>query len=278
MPTEDASGRLISDDGAWWWDGNAWQPTDRTMNSPPAVDDATQSKAGGWRGVMNSAKSMAETAKVKAQEHAEARAQVQAQQKAAQQQARAQEQAAREAAAAEHAARRQRAFEAARETCPLPISPDVIALPGGLSLFQDEFLVSTARDWGWSSQQLLLTTQRLIHTHGRMTKDQQAVYLTDIRDVGFRKPLVGYGTLAIETAGGHSIEGLPAVKNGREQRDRLMQLIHWARQRAQQPQQVIQTAPSAPDKFDQLRKLADLKAAGALSDEEFEREKAKLLG
>ncbi len=277
MPTQDASGRLISDDGAWWWDGTAWQPIGDSAAPPAVIEDAAPSKGGRWRGVMDSAKQMAETAKVKAQERAETRAQAQAQQQAAREQAQAQERAAREAAAAEHRARRGRAFEAARQTCPLPIAPDEIPLPGGLSLFEDEFLVSTARDWGWSSQRLLLTTHRLIHTHGRMTKDQQAVYLADIRDVGFRKPLVGYGTLAIETAGGHSIEGLPAISNGREQRDRLMRLIHWARQRAQQPQQVTQATPSAPDKFDQLRKLADLKAAGVLTDDEFEREKAKIL-
>jgi hypothetical protein len=26
MPTTDAQGRTISDDGNWWWDGTAWQP------------------------------------------------------------------------------------------------------------------------------------------------------------------------------------------------------------------------------------------------------------
>jgi hypothetical protein len=26
MPTTDAQGRTISDDGQWWWDGSAWQP------------------------------------------------------------------------------------------------------------------------------------------------------------------------------------------------------------------------------------------------------------
>ena len=26
MPTTDAQGRTISDDGQWWWDGTAWQP------------------------------------------------------------------------------------------------------------------------------------------------------------------------------------------------------------------------------------------------------------
>jgi hypothetical protein len=26
MPTTDAQGRTVSDDGQWWWDGTAWQP------------------------------------------------------------------------------------------------------------------------------------------------------------------------------------------------------------------------------------------------------------
>src|SRR5712691_7574389 len=26
MPTTDAQGRTISDDGQWWWDGSAWHP------------------------------------------------------------------------------------------------------------------------------------------------------------------------------------------------------------------------------------------------------------
>ena len=38
-----------------------------------------------------------------------------------------------------------------------------------------------------------------------------------------------------------------------------------------------QVSAPAPDRFDQLKKLADLRAAGALSDAEFEREKARLL-
>jgi len=36
-------------------------------------------------------------------------------------------------------------------------------------------------------------------------------------------------------------------------------------------------ADSAPDKYDQLAKLSELRKSGALTEEEFEREKAKLL-
>jgi hypothetical protein len=60
-------------------------------------------------------------------------------------------------------------------------------------------------------------------------------------------------------------------------RDRLMAMIHWARQRAQQPAAVQAAAPAPPDRMEQLKKLGDLKAAGVLSDEEFASEKAKLL-
>lgn len=47
----------------------------------------------------------------------------------------------------------------------------------------------------------------------------------------------------------------------------------------QQPEQApapAQTAP-APDRMSQLRELGELKAAGILTDEEFEAEKAKIL-
>lgn len=37
-------------------------------------------------------------------------------------------------------------------------------------------------------------------------------------------------------------------------------------------------APAAPDRIEQLEKLADLKARGALTDEEFQTEKKRLLG
>jgi hypothetical protein len=41
---------------------------------------------------------------------------------------------------------------------------------------------------------------------------------------------------------------------------------------------VKQTAASGTSNVDQLAKLADLKSQGAITDEEFDREKAKLLG
>jgi hypothetical protein len=63
------------------------------------------------------------------------------------------------------------------------------------------------------------------------------------------------------------------------------QYNRWAAQDEQQ-QQAPEPAPSAPapaapgtdDKIEQLKQLADLKAQGILTDQEFASEKAKILG
>jgi hypothetical protein len=172
---------------------------------------------------------------------------------------------------------RERAFTQIQATCALPLDPKATILPGGIPIFNDEFVVSIARDWGWSTQKLALTTHRVVWSKGVINTDQKSIYLTDIRDVRYHKPMMGHGSIILETAGGRSIEGLPAASNGAMVRDRLMAMIHWARQRAQQPTAAAAPAAAAPDRFEQLKRLGELKTAGVLSDEEFQAEKAKLL-
>jgi hypothetical protein len=196
-----------------------------------------------------------------------------------------------EAAAAAEAAERERETTERRHvlhatlsaTCPLTMTAEQAKLPGGLTLFDDEFLVAVGKDWGWSSQKLVLTTKRVIYSRGRSltAKDQQTVYLTDIRDVRFHKPLVGFGTLTLETAGGGSIEGLPAAKNGADVRNQLLTLIHWARAQSETAPSLAAPTPVAaaaePSVTDTLKQLGELHAAGVLTQEEFEAKKADLL-
>jgi hypothetical protein len=189
-----------------------------------------------------------------------------------------------EAAAAKQkqvAIARRAAFEQAAKTCPLPLTLENTRVAGGLDLFNDEFVVSVAKEWGWSSQKLTLTTHRVLWSKGFISTAQTSIYLTDIRDVRYHKPLLSLGAIFLETAGGRSIEGLPAASNGAMIRDRLMAMIHWARQRGNL-QATPAAAPSAatpraPDRLDQLRRLGELKAQGILSDEEFQAEKTKVL-
>lgn len=121
----------------------------------------------------------------------------------------------------------------------------------------------------------------MIVSRGRLAKDQESVYLTDIRDVRFRKPLVGFGTLVLETAGGKSIDGLPSVSDGAGVRDRLLTLIHFARAQAQPLSGASTSGPPveapAEDIALKLRQLGELKESGVVTAEEFEAKKAELL-
>jgi hypothetical protein len=180
-------------------------------------------------------------------------------------------------------------FDVVQRECPMPLVKSRNPLPGGLQLMNDECLVGTAKHWGFSSDRLALTTHRLVWSHGRVTKDSQQLYLTDIRDVRYHKPMMGTGTLTVEAAGQHSLEGLVHMKHAQQFRDSLLSMVHYAKQRPQrvmvhtpagiavsQPV-VAPSAQAAPDKFEQLKKLAELKEQGILTDEEFQSEKAKLL-
>ena len=170
--------------------------------------------------------------------------------------------------------------------CPLPLSHDRGDLPGGLKLFDDEYVVAVGKDWGWSSERLTLTTHRVIWSHGRLSKDQKVIYLTDVRDVAYHKPLVGHGTLALDTGSGR-VEGLPAASNGQKIRNDLLAMVHYARRRAEMPRTVLQqpqappapapVAQPAPDKYEKLKQLGELRAQGILTEEEFQAEKTKLL-
>ncbi len=55
------------------------------------------------------------------------------------------------------------------------------------------------------------------------------------------------------------------------------QANRWARQEEDQQQQQQQPAPPPKDTVTQLKELADLKAQGILTDEEFQAQKAKIL-
>src|SRR5258708_7344811 len=48
LPTRDAEGRTISDDGNWWWDGTAWQPIKKSFLDTvgDAVDSAVKKVEG----------------------------------------------------------------------------------------------------------------------------------------------------------------------------------------------------------------------------------------
>jgi hypothetical protein len=184
--------------------------------------------------------------------------------------------AADNTAKAEAAAQMEQQKESLRgnvaSTCPLLLTESGAKLPGGLELFPDEFIVVQGRDWGLSSDKLVITTQRIIKTEGRVNKSAETCYLSDVKDVLYHKSALHHATIAIQTSSG-TIDGIPAAKNGEDLRNNLLKMVHWVRQQ--------QNAPVAAGPQDgvpeQIKKLAELRDQGILSPEEFESKKADLL-
>src|SRR5437899_12772829 len=87
------------------------------------------------------------------------------------------------------AAARKAAFAEGSRTCPLRITEEQQSIAGGPSLLNDEFVADVAREWGFSTQKLTITTHRVVWSKGLVNTSQNAIYLTDIRDVRFHKPL-----------------------------------------------------------------------------------------
>jgi hypothetical protein len=108
---------------------------------------------------------------------------------------------------------------------PLPLRLEETPLPGGYTLFEDEFVARSAKDWGMSSQPVILTTQRLIFS---AAQGATVIRLADITAVTYKKSFVGYAKVVIEVAGGDRI-GLPAYINGEQARRDIAAMVEFAR-------------------------------------------------
>ena len=147
---------------------------------------------------------------------------------------------------AETRARREAAYALASATCPVPIHPEAMPLPGSLRLHDDEFLVA-ASSRAVRGTQLTLTTQRLIYTKG--SDAQLVLYLADVCDVAFHAD----GTATLGTPSGRWERIALAGNNLAASRDGLLALIHHARAERS----------ALPGGLDELVELRDRGAIGA---------------
>lgn len=108
---------------------------------------------------------------------------------------------------------------------PLPLRLEAVRLPGGYSILEDEFVVRTSKEWGMSSQPVVLTTQRLIFSAGR---GASMIRLADIVAVSRRKSLIGYASVIVDVAGGGRLI-LPAHINAEQVRRDIAAMVEFAR-------------------------------------------------
>ncbi len=179
------------------------------------------------------------------------------------------------AAAPDRAVRRQQNFARLQDGFPLPVRPDDVPLPDGGLLDEDEFVVRTAKDWQTSVKPLLLTTRRLVCPRDPSGPEVANILLADVREVAFRKHWVGYATIVVEAS--HDRRGFfPAHSNGARMRAEIATMVNFAQKEAARRAEVSPTAVTG-DRYEQLRKIGQLKESGVLSYAEFEEEKARIL-
>jgi len=150
----------------------------------------------------------------------------------------------------------------------------------------------------WFTSQFVVTTSRVIHREGFLTKRSMEIPLDKINDVRFEQNLfervVGAGTLVIQSASEtgrnvfrfirHPEEVQRTIYHESEQdQTRSAQRAMGTAQPAAGPSAAPApppnaTAPAAPNVTTELERLADLRSRGVLTEEEFQAQKAKILG
>jgi len=134
----------------------------------------------------------------------------------------------------------------------------------------------------WATTNFVITSDRVIFRHGVIAKSGIEIPLERVNSVHFSQSIfermIGAGDLLIESGAEGGQQRFTDVKNP----DKIQNLIHS--QMEQNENRMYQggaqhaAAPAATDLTHQLERLEGLRDRGALTDDEFEQQKQRLLG
>jgi uncharacterized membrane protein YdbT with pleckstrin-like domain len=140
----------------------------------------------------------------------------------------------------------------------------------------------------WLTSYFVVTSDRLIHREGWIAKHSMEIPLEAINDVRFKQTVfervIGAGTLVVQSASESGREEFKAIRNPEDVQKTIYHQGEMNQQRMFRPAgttaapQSPTGAPLAPSTVTELERLADLRAKGVLTEEEFQAQKAKILG
>jgi uncharacterized membrane protein YdbT with pleckstrin-like domain len=127
----------------------------------------------------------------------------------------------------------------------------------------------------WLTSHFVVTSDRIIHRRGFIAKYSMEVPLEAINDVRFEQGIVdriiGAGTLVVQSA---SEAGRQVFDHIRKPEEVQRTIYH---QGELNQQRMVSGRAASPSSTSELERLADLRARGVLTEEEFQAQKAKLL-
>jgi membrane protein YdbS with pleckstrin-like domain len=141
----------------------------------------------------------------------------------------------------------------------------------------------------WLTSNFAVTSDRVIHREGFIAKRSMEVPLEAINDVRFEQGivdrLIGAGTLVIQSA---SEQGRQVFDNIRDPEDVQKTIYHEGEKNKHRmfrgtagpaaPTPGPPPPPAAPSVTGELERLAELRANGVLTEDEFQVQKARILG
>jgi membrane protein YdbS with pleckstrin-like domain len=143
----------------------------------------------------------------------------------------------------------------------------------------------------WLTSHFVVTSDRLIHREGWLAKRSMEVPLEAINDIRFKQGvferMIGAGDLIIRSAADstpqtfedirHPEDVMKTIYHEAELNNQRMYLGRGTKGGTVQPATPGQP-PAAPSAVGELERLAELHTKGLLTDEEFQAQKAKILG
>jgi hypothetical protein len=131
----------------------------------------------------------------------------------------------------------------------------------------------------WVTSHFVVTNERVIHRQGLIAKNSMEIPLDRINDVRFNQTvierMIGAGDLLIESAGER---GQNVFSDIRHPEDVQKVIYERAEVHTMRMQGGMAGAPAAPSATEELTRLADLRDRGAITEEEYQAHKARLLG
>ena len=151
----------------------------------------------------------------------------------------------------------------------------IVGVAGTLFLL----MYSVRRVVDWATSHFVVTSDRIIHRRGWIAKYSMDVPLEAINDVRFEQGIVDRtidaGTLIVQSASEAGRQVFDHIRNPEE----VQKTIYHQGELNQQRMMGRGTAqPQAPSTTTELERLADLRARGVLTEEEFQEQKRRILG
>jgi uncharacterized membrane protein YdbT with pleckstrin-like domain len=130
----------------------------------------------------------------------------------------------------------------------------------------------------WLTSHFVVTSDRIIHRRGFIAKYSMEVPLEAINDVRFEQGIVdriiGAGTLVVQSASEAGRQVFDHIRNPED----VQKTIYHQGELNQQRMLTGSGGRGGPSTASELERLADLRARGVLTEEEFQAQKRRILG